>query len=180
MGKAMAIEEPSFRVIESDPPFEYRFYPSYVVAETELAGDFDAASQTGFRRIADYIFGNNQAQSGGSRKIAMTAPVTIEPKQQGWRMHFVMPGSETLASLPKPNSPDVKLRTVSEHYVASIRFSGFTTESAIQEQTDKLLAWMSSKRLVANGPVQVARYNGPFTLPWLRRNEILIPVAPGR
>jgi SOUL heme-binding protein len=179
-GHAMAIEEPPFRVLQSEPPFEHRLYTGFVVAETDVVGDFDAASRSGFRRVAGYIFGDNQLQSGGNRKIEMTAPVTVEPKDQGWRLHFVMPSAESLSSLPKPNNPDVKLRQVPEHAVAAIRFSGFTTQAAVQEQTSKLRNWMSSKQLEAAGPAQVARYNDPFTLPWRRRNEILIPVAPQR
>lgn len=176
----MAIEEPPFRVLQSEPPFEHRLYTGFVVAETDVVGDFDAASRSGFRRVAGYIFGDNQAPSGGNRKIEMTAPVTVEPKDQGWRLHFVMPSAESLSSLPKPNHPDVKLRQVPEHAVAAIRFSGFTTQAAVQEQTNKLRHWMSSKQLEPAGPAQVARYNDPFTLPWRRRNEILIPVAPQR
>ncbi|MBM3365929.1 MAG: heme-binding protein [Betaproteobacteria bacterium] len=176
----MAIEEPPFRVLQSEPPFEHRLYTGFVVAETDVVGDFDAASRSGFRRVAGYIFGDNQAPSGGNRKIKMTAPVTVEPKDQGWRLHFVMPSAESLSSLPKPNNPDVKLRQVPEHAVAAIRFSGFTTQAAVQEQTNKLRHWISSKQLEPAGPAQVARYNDPFTLPWRRRNEILIPVAPQR
>ncbi len=173
---AMAIEEPSFRVLNSDPPFEHRLYPGFLVAETQLEGDFDSASRTGFRRIAGYIFGDNQSADGGSRKITMTAPVTVEPIANGWRMHFVMPSEERLDKLPKPNRPDIQLRQITEHAVAVVRFSGWTTQSAIQEQTNRLRAWMSAHGLEASGTPQVARYNDPFTLPWRRRNEIVIPV----
>ena len=85
---AMAIEEPPFRVLQSEPPFEHRLYSGFVVAETELTGDFDGASRTGFRRVAGYIFGDNQAPDGGNRKISMTAPVTIEPRQNGLNLHL--------------------------------------------------------------------------------------------
>jgi hypothetical protein len=180
LSPAMAIEEPPFRVLQTEPPFEHRLYSGFVVAETELVGDFDGASRTGFRRVAGYIFGDNQATNGGTRKIEMTAPVTVEPKDQGWRLHFVMPSAESLSSLPKPNNPEVKLRQIPEHAVAAVRFSGFTTQAAIEEQTAKLRRWMASKQLEAVGSAQVARYNDPFTLPWRRRNEILIPVAPAR
>lgn len=173
---AMAIEEPSYRVLKSDSPFEHRIYAGYLVAETQLEGDFDAASRTGFRRVAGFIFGDNQLPSGGNRKISMTAPVTVEPTSSGWRLHFVMPTNETIESLPKPNNPDVKIRQVSPHEVASMRFSGWTTEAAIREKTAKLQAWITEQRLEAAGSPQIARYNDPFTLPWRRRNEILIPV----
>jgi hypothetical protein len=176
LGSAMAIEEPKYQILSSEGPFEHRLYKGFVVAETELSGDFDSASRNGFRRVAGYIFGDNLAESGESRKIAMTAPVTVEPKEEGWRLHFVMPSQEGLASLPRPNNPDVRIREVPAHEVASVRFSGWTTEAAITEKTAKLRAWMASKSLVEAGPPQVARYNDPFTLPWRRRNEILIPV----
>lgn len=178
LGSAMAIEEPKYQVLAAEGPFEQRLYTGYLIAETELPGDFDSASRAGFRRVAGYIFGDNQASSGESRKIAMTAPVTVEPKSDGWRLHFVMPSSESLETLPKPNNPSVKIRRVPEHRMASVRFSGWTTESAVAEETAKLRAWIKTNGMVESGPPQVARYNDPFTLPWRRRNEILIPLGP--
>ncbi len=76
-GYVMAIEEPSYTVLEDVNPFELRAYASQIIAETEVSGDLDAASRTGFRLIADYIFGNNKAVAGGSEKISMTVPVTM-------------------------------------------------------------------------------------------------------
>jgi hypothetical protein len=179
LGAAMSIEEPKYQVLVAEGPFEHRLYKGFVVAETELVGDFDSASRTGFRRVAGYIFGDNLAPTGESRKIAMTAPVTVEPKEAGWRLHFVMPSQEGLSTLPKPNNPDVKIREVPAHEVVSVRFSGWTTEATINEQTEKLREWIKARGLVEQGPAQVARYNDPFTLPWRRRNEILIPVQKG-
>jgi hypothetical protein len=172
----MAVEEPAYRVSKSEPPFEYRMYSGFIVAETYLEGDFDSASRSGFRRIADYIFGNNDAGSGGSRKISMTAPVTVEPRQSGWRMFFVMPSTERMQSLPKPKNPDIHLRQVDEYAAATVRFSGWTTEASIEEQTARLRKWMADQGLEATGTPQIARYDDPFTLPWRRRNEIIIPV----
>jgi len=174
---AMAVEEPKYRVLLNEPPFEHRAYESFVVAETLLTGDFDSASRDGFRRIAGFIFGDNAAQSGESRKLAMTAPVTVEPQKEGWRLHFVMPSTETLSTLPSPKNPAVRLRVMDPHQMAVVRFSGWTTQSAIEEQTKKLEQWMAMKKLLPAGQPQVARYNDPFTMPWRRRNEILIPVA---
>lgn len=174
---AMAVEEPVYQVISAESPFEHRRYPGFVVAETRLSGDFDAASQTGFRRIAGYIFGDNTTDAGTNRKIAMTAPVTVEPADSGWRMHFVMPGTENLDTLPRPNNPQVSLRRVDAHEVVAIRFSGWTTAAAIRENTEKLQQWARARQLTLTGTPQVARYNDPFTLPWRRRNEILIPVS---
>lgn len=132
----MAAEEPRYTVLAAEPPFELRRYAAFVVAETQINGDFDTASRSGFRRIASYIFGDNlQAQMGTQRKISMTAPVTIAPEDTGWRMHFVMPSAENLQSLPQPLNPQIQLRPVPEHDTVAVRFSGFTTQASIQEQT---------------------------------------------
>jgi len=176
----MAIEEPRFELVQQHPSgkLELRRYPGFVVAETEVTGEFDEASRSGFRRIAGYIFGGNQSGSGTPQKIAMTAPVTVEPKPDGWRLHFVMPSDMGIDALPKPNDPAVRIRAVGEHHMAAIRFSGFTTEAAVAEKTAELEAWIQEQGWARKGSAQVARYNDPFTLPWNRRNEILIPVAP--
>jgi len=144
MNAALAIEEPKFKVLNQDAGFELRQYAPFIVAETWVDGDMDAASNKGFRIIADYIFGNNKApQSSQSSKIAMTAPVTLAPdaqplkldmtapvslqpaveasnwvQTQRWRVQFVMPDKYTLESLPLPNNGAVKLREVTAKTVA--------------------------------------------------------------
>jgi hypothetical protein len=176
---AMAIEEPRFTVLVSEPPFEVRRYAAFTVAQTQIQGDFDAASRSGFRRIASYIFGDNvQADVGSQRKISMTAPVTVAPETNGWRVQFVMPSAENVQTLPQPLNPQIQLRPVPEHDAVSVRFSGFTTQASIQEQTDRLRVWATSKNLKLSPTAQVARYDDPFTLPWNRRNEILIDLMP--
>lgn len=175
-GAAMAVQEPEYQLIQEEPPFELRAYREFVVAETLVEGDFDSAGRQGFRRIAGYIFGGNRSSGGGSKKIAMTAPVTVEPTLGGWKLWFVMPKEYAIADLPAPVSGEVNLREVPAHRVAAIRFSGFTTMASIQENTERLQQWITAQKLEPQGVPQVARYNDPFTLPWNRRNEILIPV----
>jgi hypothetical protein len=194
---AMAIEEPSFKVIAKSGTFELRQYAPMLVAETLVDGDMDDAGSTGFRKIADYIFGNNQVQAGtSSTKIAMTAPVTMEPQSQKiamtapvalipaenmaasqqWRVHFVMPSQYTMGSIPKPKNPDVKLREIPGKLFAVNSFTGFNTQSRIQAKTDELSAWIGQKNLKSLGQTQLARYDPPWTLPMFRRNEVMIEV----
>ena len=194
---AMAIEEPSFKVIAKSGTFELRQYAPMLVAETLVDGDMDDAGSTGFRKIADYIFGNNQVQAGtSSTKIAMTAPVTMEPQSQKiamtapvalvpvenmaasqqWRVHFVMPSQYTMSSIPKPKNPDVKLREIPGKLFAVNSFTGFNTQSRIQAKTDELSAWIGQKNLKSLGQTQLARYDPPWTLPMFRRNEVMIEV----
>jgi len=176
---AMAIEEPRYELLLQEDRKELRAYQPFTVAEVRVDGGFDEASRRGFRLIADYIFGNNRSAAGGeqSEKIAMTAPVTVEPEGEQWRMHFVMPSVHSMLTLPRPNNTAVQLRSVEGGTVAAIRFSGFTTASSIAERTAQLRQWIVSKGWQITGTPQIARYNDPFTLPFNRRNEILIAVS---
>jgi hypothetical protein len=206
--QAMAVEEPKFETVVQEAKFEVRQYAAFIVAETWVDGDMDAASGKGFRRIADYIFGNNTtSQLATSEKIAMTAPVTMQPQSQAgaiamtapvvlqaasetmglagaqrWRVHFVMPSQYSMATLPTPNSDSVTLREVPARRVAVAKYSGFNTEGRIEEETQALVAWMQMRQLVAAGPAQLARYDPPWVLPLWRRNEIHIDIdeAPAR
>lgn len=188
-GSAMAIEEPKYTVIEKSGAFELRAYSPKIVAETRVSGSLDKASSAGFRLIADYIFGNNTLRTGGSEEISMTAPVTMESRSEKismttpvsmeqtgeqWRMHFVMPSQYTLDTLPKPNNPAVTLREVPQSNYAVIRFSGFAGENKVATKTAELMAWLDSKGISPIGKPELARYNPPWTLPFLRRNEVMV------
>ena len=201
MQSAMAIEEPHYDVRISQGPFELRHYAPTLVAETVVDGDMDAASGKGFRLIADYIFGNNRAAgSQQAAKIAMTAPVTMEPQsskmamtapvtiepQSGntamaeatqWRIHFVMPSQYTLANIPKPNNSAVTLRELPRKHFVVYRYSGFNTLARVQEKTNDALAWAQQQSLKVVGTPQLSRYDPPWTLPMFRRNEIMVEVA---
>ncbi|QKM61557.1 heme-binding protein [Polynucleobacter arcticus] len=194
----MATEEPKYTLLEKSEPFELRAYAPRIVAEVQVSGDLDAASSQGFRLIAAFIFGKNQV----SEKIAMTAPVGIESGDQSksakiamtapvltegskspdvnaknaWTVSFVMPAEYTLDSLPKPLDSQVKIRQVPAEKRAVITFSGFYNEEKVLEKTQALRDWMKSQNLRAIGEPQFARYNPPWTLPFMRRNEVMIQV----
>lgn len=191
---AMATEEPKFKMVEKSGPFELRKYAPRVVAETLVDGSLDDASSTGFKRIADYIFGNNASQNGGnetiamtspvaitskaekttSEKISMTAPVTMQKSAGQWRMYFVMPSKYSLSILPKPNNAMVTLLELPGSRAAVIRFSGLVSEEKVAIKTAELLSWLKSKNITPLGTPELARYNPPWTLPFLRRNEVIV------
>jgi hypothetical protein len=173
---AQSVSEPPYTLVTNEPPFEVREYGALTVAETLIEGDFDIAGSLGFRRVAGYIFGKNQNAQGESEKIAMTAPVTMEAQNQQWRLHFVMPQGMALGNLPKPVDASVQLRELPAQRMAAVRFSGLTTAASIERQTQLLKDWLGRNNLAFDDRPQVARYNDPFTLPWNRRNEILIPL----
>ena len=173
---AQTVTEPPYTLVKNEPPFEVRDYGVLTVAETFVEGDFDIAGSLGFRRVAGYIFGKNQNAKGESEKIAMTAPVTMEAQNQRWRMHFVMPQGMVLATLPKPLDASVQLRELPAQRMAAVRFGGMTTAASIERHTQLLKDWLGRNNLAYDDRPQLARYNDPFTAPWNRRNEILIPL----
>ena len=175
--QVMAIEEPNFKILVDEGELEIRSYDEYVVAETTVEGSFDTASRKGFRRVAGYIFGENKNSIGQSEKIKMTAPVTVKPDDEGWVLHFVMPSNYDMSQLPIPNNNSILLKKIEAHLAAVIIFSGFTTDAKIQDKTEELKVWLEKKEFKIAGPQQIARYNDPFTLPWLRRNEIIFKVT---
>ena len=197
----MAIEEPKYELISSERDFEIRHYTPILIAETHVDGDMDEATNKGFRRIADFIFGNNQASTAELKtKIEMTAPVTVEPKTSKismtapvtvvpqnestnmiktstWRIYFVMPSQYTLDSIPKPNNVDVKLREIPEKYFLVLRYSGLNTVARVQQKIDDAILWAQKKSLTIIGRPQLSRYDPPWTLPMFRRNEIMIEIS---
>jgi SOUL heme-binding protein len=193
--RAMAIEEPAYTVLQSDPPFELRAYAPMIIAEVEVEGDLDRAGSQGFRLIAGYIFGKNRTRQSESQSIAMTAPVVMNPEgaqsismtapvsmsavenTQRWKMHFVMPREYQLNDLPTPLDSRVVLKQVPAKRWAVLRYSGFNTERKTQQNGQRLRDWMTSQGLNAQGSVHLARYNPPWTLPFARRNEVMLEVA---
>jgi hypothetical protein len=191
---AMATEEPAYTVVESDGEFELRYYEPLIVAETLVSGSMGDASGSGFRVLADYIFGNNTVRDGGSGKVSMTAPVTMAAQSEEismtapvsmersagqWRMHFVMPSNYTIDTLPRPNNPMVTLREIPATHYAVIRFSGLAGEKKVAAKTTQLRDWLQQRGIGSAGSPELARYNPPWTLPFLRRNEVMIPYHPG-
>lgn len=184
----MATEEPKYAVLEKEPPFEVRTYAPMIVAEVQVEGDLDGASSQGFRLIAAYIFGQNQVsekiamtapvtvvdQSVKNAKIAMTAPVGIESNAGKWVVSFVMPAEYTMETIPKPLNSQVQLRQIPAVKKAVISFSGFYNDKKVAEKTLELEQWMKSKNLQSAGTPNFARYNPPWTLPFMRRNEVMI------
>jgi hypothetical protein len=190
----MATEEPQFSIIEKSEPFELRSYAPQLIAEVKVEGDLDTASSQGFRLIAAFIFGQNQVsekismtapvaiETAQSTKIAMTVPVGIEASKDSakgvsqWVFSFVMPSEYTMATLPKPLNPLVSIRELPAQRRAAITFSGFYNEAKVLEKTKALEDWIKSKQWQSIGNPQFARYNPPWSIPFMRRNEILITV----
>jgi len=178
------VEQPKYRVILSDNNIELREYAPMLLAEVEVSGERKEAINKGFKMLADYIFGNNISKtkmamtapvtSELNEKLAMTAPVMQQGQRDKWKVRFVMPAGYTLDTLPKPNSSSVNLISIPAKRFVVIRFSGLAGEDNIQLHTDELKAYISEQNLKTIGSPILAFYNPPWTLPFLRRHEVMI------
>ena len=186
-GEVMAIEESSYTVVEQVDDFELRMYEPGIVAETFVEGDFSAVGSEGFRRLAGYIFGKNRkqqdidmtapvSQESASEKIAMTAPVSQETVDGKWRITFTMPAEYSMETLPMPLDDRVILKQEPGRLMAAIRYSGTWSRDRYQEKEASLRSFIDEHGLKIVGEPVFARYNAPYTLWFLRRNEVLIPV----
>lgn len=168
-------EEPPYTVDARLGEIEVRTYGPRLAAETFVEGGEEAARNAGFRRLAAYIFGGNTAR----QDIAMTAPVAQESVAPGhWRIRFFMPGRYTLATLPRPNDSAVGIVEVPAQQVAVLRFTGDRSAAAVAGKQRLLLEALEEAAWRPDGPASAWLYDPPWTLPWLRRNEVSVPVAP--
>jgi hypothetical protein len=180
---SQAIEEPDYEVVKKLDQVELRQYAPYVVAEVVLDATAEDAGNQAFPILAGYIFGKNK----GEKKFAMTAPVTqtaapvrmdmTAPVTQaavagGMRVQFVLPKGVTLATAPEPIDPRVQLREVPASSWAVLRYSGSWSQANYHEHRGELKASLEAAGVATQGEPVLARYNGPVT-PWfMRRNEI--------
>lgn len=189
-GAAQAVEEPQWRLVFEDGPFQIRDYAPTVVAETRVSGERSGAINQGFRRLARYIFGANEpnreiamtapvAQRADSgERIAMTAPVAQTASGEDWIVTFYMPPGSQLADMPAPLDASVRLREEPARRLAVLRFSGLATSNNLQRHADELMRRLGARGETALGEVSYAFYNPPWTLPWARRNEVMIALRP--
>lgn len=184
------IEQPQYEVIEEHNGYEVRKYEPYLVAQTTVRAETQReALITGFRIVADYIFGNNTTQievamtapvvsAESSEKIAMTSPVVSAENTEGeWTVAFIMPSQYTKETIPQPNSPKVILREVPTRTVAVLPFGWYATDSRIAQKKEKLEELLTQDGEGTIGKPHYAGYNPPLTAPFMQRHEILMELS---
>lgn len=169
---------------------EVRSYEPMLRAEVTVPGDRGTASGRAFRILAGFIFGKNTTRAkvamtapvtqsevtdeGTSQKIAMTAPVTQTPQGDGtWRVSFMMPSEFTEATLPVPDDERIRVYTTDAYRAVALRFSGRHSDRNFSSHIEQLRAVVRDRSLVTTGEPILAYYDAPFTLPFMRRNEVM-------
>jgi hypothetical protein len=184
-------EQPSYEVVETlGDNVEIRRYGPRLAAEVVVAGEERQARSAGFRKLAAFIFGDNRSRQSiamtapvsqaASEKIAMAAPVSQEKAGPGfWRVRFLMPAIHTHETLPEPNDPDITIVDLPPETLAVLRFSGSRAPSAVHEATKELLAVVGDSQWQVSGQPTAFFYDPPWTLWFLRRNEVAVSVKSG-
>ena len=183
----VGIEKAKYQVIEKEGKFEVRQYKPQIVAETVVDADFDGAGNMAFRRLFNYISGENRKKESiamtapvnqkiSSEKIAMTAPVNQQKSESNYVVSFLMPSKYTMETLPEPVDSSVRLRQIPARKIAAIRYSGSWSRKRYEAKKILLEQFIKKKGLRITGPDIFARYDPPFQIPFLRRNEVLFEI----
>jgi len=180
--------EPDFTVERRLGGVEIRQYGPRIAAETTIDADEEKARSEGFRRLAGYIFGGNTTKTKiamtapvsqqQSEKIAMTAPVAAQRADSGeWVIRFFMPAEHSMDTLPTPKDDRVRLVTVPAERVAVLRFSGTASLEALATRTDELLNTLRTNDIKTKSTPFSWFYDPPWTLPFRRRNEVVVSLG---
>jgi hypothetical protein len=165
-------EEQKYTVVSSNEDFEIRFYPSATLATVySTANSYKEVSGPGFRALAGYIFGGNEA----GKQISMTSPVHMNITAERSAMSFVMPAAYNPDNLPKPDNSRVIIEKTKEEYVAVIKFSGYASDEAIKKQSARLAGMLNDTGIEFYGTFRYLGYNPPYQF-INRRNEVIVSV----
>jgi hypothetical protein len=182
-------EQPAYTVLDRPADnIEIRRYAPRVAAEVALNREGRADSQA-FTLLFNYIAGANRNAAGASERvamttpvdlarperIAMTAPVQTERGDSAVRMRFFLPAALTAETAPKPADDRVKIVSVPEETVATLRFTWSGRDLA--EKQKQLIAALDISRWQPAGAPYGLFYDAPFTIPFLRRNEAAVAVS---
>ena len=169
---ATKTEKQKFRLVLKEDQFEIRFYPTATMATIySNATDYKGLANSGFRKLAGYIFGGNEQK----KSISMTAPVRMSMTDKGSSMSFVMPEKFDTDKLPTPNDKSISIQQSKPVYVASIRFGGYASDAKIKLNKEKLEQILKDKNIQMIGEYSFLGYNAPFQF-FGRTNEIIIPI----
>ncbi len=185
------VTTPNYSVIKKAKNIEIRQYQPMLTADVKVTGNRKDAASKGFKQLADFIFGNNNGPKNDTKKIAMTAPVLQQESQKitmtapvmqtkandnSWIVKFVMPAEYSMQNLPKPNNPEIHIHQIPTKKMIAIRFSGMSSKENLQQHKLQLENYIKQHNITIIGSLEYAFYNPPWTLPMLRRNEILVTI----
>lgn len=178
---------PEYVVLAECEGYQIRQYPTFIIAETPMSPrytpglgptEIETASAMGksFNSLAGFLFGKNE----DSKAMKMTTPVILNKYQSEQTMSFIIGEYESVEDVPKSLSDSVTLREQVGKVYAVSEFTGYVTQGEAKRQREKLLSMLSRDNVALSPDAATSYkcmiYNGPSTLPTLRRNEMMIEV----
>ena len=164
---SMAYEEANYEVVKKNEVYEIRKYSDRLTIETEISNQGSS-----FRKLFNYISGNNE----DNEEIKMTTPVTQVEKKGNMTMQFYLPSRFNKENIPSPSNPDVKILNIKGGYYAAIIYSGRISDKNFIKHKSILENELRNDDMSILSPPIKATYNGPFTLPMNRRNEVMFEI----
>ena len=165
-------KEPSFDILKKSKNIEVRLYKENIIAKTSVPIEDDKIDNSMFRTLASYIFGENERR----QRIPMTAPVTTIKNEETYDMIFYMLNVENIDELPNPTNPNIEFEKLNLGKCVSISFSWLTNDFRVKYYKKQLKKYVEDNGYTAISPFMLNRYDSPWTLPWNRRNEILVKI----
>lgn len=170
---AFKTEQQKYKVVFKDTELEIRFYPEATMATIySNASNYKGVANSGFRKLAGFIFGGNEQNTG----ISMTAPVRMNMTEKGSEMSFVMPEKYDESNLPKPKDKSIHIHKSTPQYVAVIVFGGYASDEKINIYKQQLTQVLNKRNIKITGDYTFLGYNAPYQFIG-RTNEIIMPVA---
>ena len=188
------LEMPRYTVLSSGEGYEVREYESCSVVKVELSGAaadggfggaLAASSLGGYNALAAYFLGANAM----GEPVDLTSPVRVDAPTEGngqkLSMSLLLPSAYTASTAPAPTNPSVKLTQYAKQTFAIAKFSGLATDGEVRRGVAKLRRDAERGGVALASPYDaespyaycVLQYNPPYTLPWLRTNEVAVPIA---
>ena len=165
-------KEPSFDILKKSKNIEVRLYKENIIAKTSVPIEDEKIDISMFRTLASYIFGENERR----QRIPMTAPVTTIKNEETYDMIFYMLNVENIDELPNPTNPNIEFEKLNLGKCVSISFSWLTNDFRVKYYKKQLKKYVEDNGYTAISPFMLNRYDSPWTLPWNRRNEILVKI----
>lgn len=166
---------------------EIRRYAPALIARVFAIGEHRVAVAAARGKLVDYIDGENDNRERMGVKSPLieiygysrlfNAPVRKRENPDGWTAAYFLSNSMALASAPLPDDPAITILWIPEALVAILRYRGNDTWQHRAEAKRELFDVLSGSKWAADDKAYWAVDDQALAIPFLRRNEVHVPVA---
>ena len=169
-------EHQKFEIVQKYSNFELRSYDACVIAQVEMAGNYNSSISGAFGYLFKYISKGNESSSS----IAMTAPVIAATQgdldSNKWRVSFVMPAGSSINDVPSPIDSKVILSEIPKQECVALGFRGRATLDLSARKEAELRLHAKVEGFTLSRETRICRFDPPFKPGFMQYNEIVIPI----